>query len=167
MGHIVSTFSIVPLALVNVGYKFIYVDVGQNGHPFDVGAFKKSSLANSLETGEPHITSKFQPSGTDKSVPYLFVGYDAFLLNDDMMKPYKGAQLTKEQMIFNYRLSRARLIVENALGILANRFRTFMKPITFNLTKVVLACVMLYNFHNTKCSFRAFNLKMDRSTRRY
>ena len=44
------------------------------------------------------------------------------------MKPYAFRSLAHEKKIFNYRLSRARRIVENAFGIFANRFRVFLSP---------------------------------------
>ena len=57
--------------------------------------------------------------------------------------------LTTEKHIFNYRLSRARRIVENAFGILANRFRVFMTPIGLapeKVEQIVLASCYLHNF---------------------
>ena len=65
------------------------------------------------------------------------------------MKPYSQTGLTPESRIFNYRLSRARRTVENAFGILANRFRIFRAPIPLVPEKVeciVLACCSLHNF---------------------
>ena len=61
---------------------------------------------------------------------------DAFPLKDYIQKPYGQVGLTKEMRIFNYRQSRARHIVENAVGILANRFRVFMTPIGLAPEKV-------------------------------
>ncbi|KAH0999353.1 hypothetical protein HUJ04_000375 [Dendroctonus ponderosae] len=51
---------------------------------------------------------------------------DSFIIGDD--EPYSGCLSTK-QRIFNYRLLRARRVVENAFGILSMRFRIFQKPI--------------------------------------
>lgn len=65
------------------------------------------------------------------------------------MKPFPHQNQTREERIFNYRLSRARRTVENAFGILANRFRVFLSPINLppvKTEKVVLACTAVHNF---------------------
>lgn len=73
---------------------------------------------------------------------------DAFALRKSMMKPYGNRGLTNEERIFNYRLSRARRVVENAFGILANRFQVLLTtmqhhPSTVKL--IVVACMVLHN----------------------
>ena len=55
-------------------------------------------------------------------MPYIIVGYDAFDLRTWLMKPFSKRNLTDEERIFNYGLSCAHCIVENAFGILANCF---------------------------------------------
>lgn len=65
------------------------------------------------------------------------------------MKPYSQNGLTAEQRNFNYRLSRARRIVENAFGILVSRFGVFQRCIPLSPDKVqiiVLACCYLHNY---------------------
>ena len=42
------------------------------------------------------------------------------------MKPFSRRNMTNEERIFNYRLSQVRRTVENAFGILANRFAALL-----------------------------------------
>ena len=81
-------------------------------------------------------------------LPYHLVGDEIFPLKTWLMRPYPG-QLSEEQRIFNYRLSRARRTIENTFGILAARWRLFHKPIrstVANAEKYTLACVALHNY---------------------
>ena len=64
------------------------------------------------------------------------------------MRPFPG-KLSEEQQIFNYRLSRACQVIENAFGILAARWLIFSKPIkasVANVEKYTLACIGLHNY---------------------
>jgi hypothetical protein len=61
---------------------------------------------------------------------------------------YKHGSLLPER-IFNYRLSRARKIIENVFCILSFIFRVLLKTIALNPDKVesvVLSCIYLHNF---------------------
>lgn len=72
-----------------------------------------------------------------------------------MMKPFPGRVLTVAERIYNYRLSRARRVVENAFGILSARFRVFRNAIHLDADKtkrLTLACCALHNFLIEKTS---------------
>ena len=147
-----GTFSIVLLALVDADYKFIYVDVGCNGRISDGGVYRNSSLSQAIDNNLLNLPPpRMLDAGT--KLPYVMVADDAFPLRENIMKPYAFRGLSQEKRIYNYRLSRARRIVENAFGILANRFRVFLAPMLLapeNVEKVTLASCVLHNFLREK-----------------
>jgi len=65
------------------------------------------------------------------------------------MKPFTGDNLTDEQRIFNYRLSRARRTIENAFGILVTKWKILQSRIDAQpkvASKIVLAAVAVHNY---------------------
>lgn len=126
-----GTHSIVLLAIADANYKFIFVDIGTPGRHSDSGIFKTSTFGR-LVTSDPHklnIPNKSVLPGSEKECPYVFVADEAFPLLHNIMRPYPGRgsnqRMEKSKAIFNYRLSRARRVVENAFGIYASKFRIF------------------------------------------
>ncbi|XP_045111040.1 uncharacterized protein LOC123504521 [Portunus trituberculatus] len=144
-------FSMILLAMVDADYKFIYVDVGACGRASDGGVWDRCSLKRALEgqNNVLHIPQCNTLPFSDKQCPFVLVGDDAFPLKSHLMKPYPGKQLSKEQIIFNYRLFRARKTSENAFGILGSRFQVCRTPIRSSPTTVkdiVLSAVTLHNY---------------------
>lgn len=144
--------SIILLAVVDHKYCFSYIDIGCNGRVSDGGVFRNSSLYRALEAG-------MLPDG------HILVGDNAFPSKNYLLKPFPGNQLTLKKKIFNYRLSRARRIVENAFGILAARFRLFEKPMPYSPDKVIVivkACCALHNWlRQTKLQNRQLEYTTD------
>ncbi len=133
-----GTFSIVLFALVDADYNFIYTNIGTNGREHDAGIFRKSSLYEGLESG----FIKLPPD-------HVILGDSAFPLKTYLMKPYSQKKTRGRTTIFNYRLSRARRIVENAFGILTWRFRVFLRPIEVKentVDDIILAACSLHNW---------------------
>lgn len=70
------------------------------------------------------------------------------------MRPYSKTDIRNNEpnKIYNYRLSRARRIVENAFGILRARWRVFAKPMEvqpYMVDKIILATCCLHNYLGT------------------
>lgn len=142
-------FSIVLLAVVDANYKFLYVDIGAPGRSGDAGVYANSALKQALDANRLELPDEDESDEENPSCKYHLIGDDAFPLSERMMKPFSHRQLEKDKQIFNYRLSRARRVVENAFGILANRFRVFLSTIALAPEKVeiiVLAACCLHNY---------------------
>ncbi|KAJ8887343.1 hypothetical protein PR048_013558 [Dryococelus australis] len=56
-------------------------------------------------------------------VPFVFLGNSDFGLNNHFMKSYPFTKITREERMFNYKLSTTRRVLENSFGILSSRFR--------------------------------------------
>ena len=70
-------------------------------------------------------------------------------MRHNLIKPYSHTDLTWEERITNYRISRARRIIENTFGILAARFRIYRRPIIAKvetIESITKATVVLHNY---------------------
>lgn len=141
--------SIVLLGLTDSKYRFIYVDIGAYGKECDSTVYLNSKLHEIMLQGNLPIPPPKPLPGFDQPVPYVFIADEGFPLSNSMMRPYPGKNLTVEQRVFNYRLSRARRYVECSFGILANKWRVFHRPLNVKYifaTDIIKACCVLHNF---------------------
>lgn len=152
------TFSVVLLALVDAQYKFIAVDIGSYGKNSDGGIFATSKLGKALENGTLDIPEDKALPGTDILAPYVIIGDSAFPLKRNIMRPYPEPHtiVNMEKRVFNYRLCRARRIVENSFGILAQKFRLYFRKLHSNpgnVEKIILTTCILHNLLRDCASF--------------
>lgn len=145
-----KTFSVVLLALVDANYRFIWVDVGSYGKNSDSGIFTNSKLCKYLDEEQLNVPEDAALPGTNVLAPYVIVGDEAFPLKRNLMRPYPGSQTEHnvEKRIFNYRLSRARRIVECTFGILVQTFRIYLrklKAMPSNANAIITTTCILHN----------------------
>ena len=147
-GTSITPWVLILMALVDGNYRFIWLDAGANGSCSDAQIWNRCELLAAIEQKKIGIPEPEPLPGEEEEVPYFIIGDDAFALRTFMMKPFSSRDLTHPHKVFNYRLSRARRIVENAFGILAQRFQcllTTMRQTPEHVTAIVLACCCLHN----------------------
>lgn len=87
---------------------------------------------------------------TNCLLPFCLVGDEDFPLKTYLMRPFAKRNLrNNDQRIFNYRLSKARQVVENTFGILVSRWRILEKPLALKLSTIetiIQAVTCLHNY---------------------
>lgn len=145
--------SIVLLALVDAHYRFIAIDIGSYGRNSVGNVFAKSVLGDAMENKRLDVPDDSPLEENGEPMPYVIVADEAFPLKSYIMRPYSrivtvAVTGNEKYKIFNYRLSRAWCVVENAFGILSARWRVFRTVIQVQpkyVDKMVLAACCLHN----------------------
>lgn len=154
-------FSIVLFAVVDANYNFVYANVGCQGRISDGGVFSETNFKKCLDDNTMHLPRPSPLPGRNTCTPFVFVADDAFPLSNNVMKPFPGAQdKGSPKRVFNYRLSRARRVAENAFGIICSVFRVLRKPMILEpqvAQQVTLAILFLHNFLRNGASRAIYN----------
>jgi len=148
-----GTFSIVLLAVADANYCFSYVHTGCPGSEGDAGIFLRSDLGKFMNDNVINFPKPKTLPGSNIETPHFLLGDEAFGQKPNMMRPYSGKALGRKQRIFNYRLSRARRVIENTFGIYAARWRVFHGKIHASpetARGIIRATVALHNFLQKK-----------------
>lgn len=145
-----GNFSIVLFILADAHYKIRFVDVGCQGRISDGGVYKNTKLHSLMVSGELNLPTPTPLEGRSKDIPYYLLGDSAFALTENMMKPFPGQTHAKGTLerVFNYRLSRARRVVENVFGIMAQVFRVLRKPLMVEPDKAAVIVMTITHLHN-------------------
>lgn len=125
------------------------VNSGALGAESDEGILARSDFGADLLNGTFPLPNPAILPNSNICFPHFFVGDEAFALKPWLMRPYPGNNLSYQQNIFNYRLSRARRVIENAFGILVSRWRVLRKSFLVwpdSVDRITMASVCLHNF---------------------
>jgi len=157
--------STVLMACCDADGLFTVIEPGFAGRKSDGGIFKACATNYWITHGDFNIPlpSPLRHDERNTPFPYYFVGDEAFPLKPYLLRPYSRNSLgdNEPNKIFNYRLSRARRVVENAFGILAARWRCFRGHIEVQpefVDKIVLASCCL---HNMLCTDNEFEPDLE------
>ena len=148
-----KSFSIVLMAVCNATYEFTMVDFGEAGRQSDGGVFANTNIGFEILNNLLNLPQACTIEGTSTVFQYVFVADDAFPMRVNLIKPYSNKCLNLKEIIANYRICRARRIIENTFGILAARFRVFRRQIISKEEtneSITKACVALHNYINER-----------------
>lgn len=136
------------MIVVDAEYNIIYMNCGHIGRISDGGVFRDTTLFADLEQDQLNLPPSSHLPGRNKLMPFVLVADDAFALSKYLMKPYPHKSQHIDKRVFNYRLSRARRMVESVFGILASKFRILRKPIELAPKKTELIVSTICVLHN-------------------
>ena len=141
--------SMVLMGVCNHKYEFTLVDIRDSGRESDGSVFAASNIGHALNNNWLNLPDPTSLPNSSVVSPYVLVGDEAFPLKHNLIKPYARATLNEAKRICNYRISRARRVIENCFGILASRFRIFRRPVIASPESAKVftkAAVALHNF---------------------
>ncbi len=137
------------MAVVDTHYCFLYAHIGTQGRMSDGGAYAYCDLKQEMDCSLLNVPPAQSLPEADVVMPFMFVADEAFPLHTHLMKPYPFRHLDHQQCVYNYRLSRARCVVKNAFGVLANSWRVFLTTIPLDpeaVSWITLAALSLHNY---------------------
>jgi hypothetical protein len=135
-------FSIVLLAICDHKKRFLSFSVGYPGKFSDGGVYKESGMRET-------VNEIYDVCGNGR---YHILGDSGFGLSVNLLKPFPQAVVfeNESKRLFNYRLSKVRMVIEQSFGLLKMRFRCLHKRLDFeevtNSILVTTACVHLHNW---------------------
>ncbi|CAI6361061.1 unnamed protein product [Macrosiphum euphorbiae] len=142
-------FSVHLQGVCDAKYKFITVDIGAYGKQSDSGVFAESNIYKYLETNSFNVPPNRPLPNTNIPIPFVLLGDQGYPLKEYLMRPYPWtSNLDPEKEIFNYRLSRARRMIECTFGILVSKWRCLKTELQINEDHVdtIIKCICL--LHN-------------------
>lgn len=157
-------YSIVLQAVVDVNYRFMFIDVGGYGSQHDAGTFRASDFCRALENNLLDLPEPSQLPGSNVKLPYFFVGDNAYPIMENLMKPVPGKELPPIFNIYNKRISRGRSVAENAFALKCQIWRIFYTTIQTNpevVDLIVKCCCLLQNILIDMSEINQDNLKFE------
>ncbi|XP_036392705.1 protein ANTAGONIST OF LIKE HETEROCHROMATIN PROTEIN 1-like [Megalops cyprinoides] len=142
-------YSIVLQGVVDHNFCFTDIYVGCPGRTHDARVLRNSPIFKMAEEQNGYLFPCEKSMTVDGvEVPIHLVGDAAYPLKKWLMKGFTHHHLTPEQNTFNYHLSSARMVVENAFGRLKGRWRCLAKRNDVDISimpDIVTACCILHN----------------------
>lgn len=141
--------SIVMQAVVDSKYIFRDMVIGWPGSVHDARILANSHLYQLGNEGKLFMGTDQSQEIIGTSIHPLLLGDPAYPLLPWLMKGYQvNSDTCAAHKLFNYRLSHARMTVENTFGRWKGRFRRFLKRVDMDVKNVAIAVAASCILHN-------------------
>ena len=140
-------YTMSSLGLVGYNKRFLYAAVGAPGSTHDARMLRSTRIYQQILAGEV-IPNRIMNLEGGEEIPLVTGGDSAFPRHPWLLKGYNEDTRDPQQRYFNKKLCSARVVTENAYGMLKGRFRFLYKKTEcrmYNLKYVIMACIMLHN----------------------
>lgn len=124
------------LAVCDAKYCFTILEIGAQGGSNDAAALSSSTFRTIFKNNQTLLNIPETSLVGNTNLPYVLVGDDIFQIKPWLMKPFPGNGLLELERIYNYRLSRARRVIESAFGIMSTKWRILRRPIKAGIDQV-------------------------------
>lgn len=146
--------AVLPQGVVDSDGVFINAFTGWTGRIHDQRLFVESPLGEALNDSSNEVfgamTERLVVVDQDHNMPIVLVADSAYQPHPFILPCYKDTDAsTAERARYNTKVSKARVVVEQAYDVLKKRWRVLLKPMELQLrtvVKVVIACCVLHNF---------------------
>lgn len=138
---------VVVQAVADGEKRFLDVAAGFPGSMHDSQVLKNSSLYRRVLNQE--ILAGPTIPVEDQQIKSYLLGDSAYPLSTWLLKPFSEATRDPLEMHFNRELSKARVCVECAFGVLKSRWRILQKRLDSDISfigQIIVSCCILHNF---------------------
>ena len=92
------------------------IDIVEADRQSEWGVFSNSNLSYAIVNGLSDFPEPENVNGGNFKLPFAFLGDDAIPMRTNLVEPYSAFHLDLEKLVTDYRISRARKIIENTFG---------------------------------------------------
>lgn len=138
---------VVVQAVADGEKRFLDVAAGFPRSMYDSRVLRNSSLYRPITNSELLLGPAVRVG--EGEIKPLLLGDSAYPLSPWLLKPFHEGTNDPEEINFNKELSRARVSVECAFGILKGRWRILQKRLDSDIAftnQIIIACCVLHNF---------------------
>lgn len=146
----INNKSIVLFTIVDPFNKFTMIDIGSYGKYKEDGIFEKSELYLKFDVFDELVLPKIPLPGTDEPAPCVFLGNDGFVLRPYILRPFPKVKAlqNEKRFMFNNHLKHLRFIVDNAFGMLSQKWNIIQRPIESDVDTAINIVKSVCCLHN-------------------